>query len=324
MAYNNLIGRTDAAALIPEEVSREIIQAVPQRSAVMRLARRLPNMSRKQYRMPVMSALVSAYFVDPSDTGAMQTSEVNWSNVYINAEKLAVIVPIPKDVLEDQDYDLWGEVRPQIDEAFGKAFDAAVLFGTSAPTSWPTAIVTAAASASHNIDGTPASGDIFDAIMGTSGLIACVEEDGYAVNGYIGALSLRARLRGLRLPDGAGNAGKGEPLFRFEMGPQNATQYSLDGNPVLFPTNGAMDANTAWLIGGDWNQLVYSMRSDISYEILTQSVIQDGSGAIVFNLAQQDMVALKATMRLGWQTPNPINRVNTNSATRYPFAYLTP
>ena len=66
------------------------------------------------------------------------------------------------------------------------------------------------------------------------------------------------------------------------------------------------------------------MRQDISYEILTQSVIQDGSGTIVFNLAQQDMVALKATMRLGWQTPNPINRINTNSSTRYPFAYLTP
>jgi hypothetical protein len=27
-------------------------------------------------------------------------------------------------------------------------------------------------------------------------------------------------------------------------------------------------------------------------------------------------------MRLGWQLPNPINRVNQNDATRYPFAVL--
>ena len=58
--------------------------------------------------------------------------------------------------------------------------------------------------------------------------------------------------------------------------------------------------------------------------MLTEAVIQDGSGTIVYNLAQQDMVALRAVMRLGWQLPNPINRVNTNASTRYPFSVLAP
>ena len=324
MPYNSLIGRGDAAALIPEEVSREIIQNIPQNSAVMTLARRLPNMSRKQQRLPVMSALITAYFVDPSDTGQMQTNEVSWVNKYINAEKLAVIVPIPKDVLEDADYDIWGEVRPRIEEAFGRAFDAAVLYGTNAPTSWPTAVCTAALAASHNIDGTPSSGDMYDAIMWTGGLIAVVEEDGFNVTGHIGALAVRARLRGLRLPDGAGNAGKGEPLFRWDQGTSGQTQYSLDGNPIIFPKNGAVNASTSWLISGDWSQLVFAMRQDIAYEVLDQAVIQDGNGDIQINLAQQDMLALKATMRLGWQLPNPINNIQATEANRYPFAYLTP
>ncbi|MCB0070984.1 MAG: phage major capsid protein, partial [Caldilineaceae bacterium] len=111
--YNSLISRTDAAALIPEEVSREIIQAVPESSAVMRLARRLPNMSRKQRRMPVLSGLVTAYFVT-GDNGLKQTSEAAWENKYINAEELAVIVPIPEAVLDDVDYDVWAEIRPNI------------------------------------------------------------------------------------------------------------------------------------------------------------------------------------------------------------------
>ena len=63
MAYNNLISRTDAAALIPEEVSREIIQHVPEQSAVLQLARRLPNMSSAQQRLPVLYSLTNAYFV---------------------------------------------------------------------------------------------------------------------------------------------------------------------------------------------------------------------------------------------------------------------
>jgi hypothetical protein len=53
-------------------------------------------------------------------------------------------------------------------------------------------------------------------------------------------------------------------------------------------------------------------------------VIQDGTGAIVYNLAQQDMVALRAVMRLGWQVPNPITRLQTTTADRYPIAVYLP
>jgi hypothetical protein len=77
------------------------------------------------------------------------------------------------------------------------------------------------------------------------------------------------------------------------------------------------------MISGAWSQLVYAMRQDITYKVLDQAVIQDGAGNIIYNLAQQDMVALRAVMRLGFALPNPINRMNTNSATRYPFAVLT-
>ena len=311
--YNSLISRTDAAALIPEEVSREIIQAVPEASAVMRLARRLPNMSRKQRRMPVLSGLTTAYFLS-GDTDRKQTTEASWENKYINAEELAVIVPIPEAVLDDVDYDVWSEIRPNIVEAFGKAFDQAVLLGTNAPDDWPDDLVTGATSASHTITlGTGA--DIYDDIMSEGGVIAKVEEDGFGVTGHVAALTMRAKLRGLRDDNGV-------PIFNRTV--QAASMYELDGAPVEFPRNGSMDAATALMFTGDWTQLVYAMRQDITYKVLTEAVIQDGSGTIVYNLAQQDMVALRAVMRLGWQLPNPINRVNTSSSTRYPFSVLVP
>jgi len=52
-------------------------------------------------------------------------------------------------------------------------------------------------------------------------------------------------------------------------------------------------------------------------------VIQDGSGNIVYNLAQQDMVALRAVLRLGFALPNPPTMMNETDATRFPFAVLT-
>ncbi len=321
MAYNDVIGRSDASALIPEDVSRQIIQGAVEQSSVMQLATRLPNMNRAQRRLPVLSSLPTAYFVT-GDTGLKQTTEVQWDNKYVDAEELAVIVPIPEAVLADQDYDIWGEVRPRIQEAFGKAFDAAVLYGTNAPSSWPDDLHTAAVSASHTVDLSAAEtdGDIYDAILGASGVLALVEEDGFAVNGHVADLTMRAKLRSLR-------ASTGEPIFQRSMDRQDvqgSTRYELDGEPIFFPRNGSMDATTALLFSGDWSQLVYAMRQDITYKVLDQAVIQDGSGSIVYNLAQQDMVALRAVMRLGWQVPNPINRVEETEADRYPFALLVP
>ena len=46
-------------------------------------------------------------------------------------------------------------------------------------------------------------------------------------------------------------------------------------------------------------QLVYSIRQDITVKILDQGVIQDPETKdIVYNLAQQDMIALRVVMRL--------------------------
>src|SRR3972149_2716295 len=99
MGYDNLISRSDAAALIPEEVSAEIMKTLPEKSAVLSLGRRLPNMSRYQQRMAVECALAPAYFV-AGDTGLKQTTDVNWENIYVPAEELAVLAPIPESVLD--------------------------------------------------------------------------------------------------------------------------------------------------------------------------------------------------------------------------------
>jgi HK97 family phage major capsid protein len=321
MPFNSVIARSDAAALIPEQVSNEILDMVPRASAVMSMGRRLADMSTNQTRLPVMSALATAYFVS-GDTGLKQTSEVNWANKYIDAEELAVIVPIPQAVLDDANYDIWAQVKPSVIEAFGIAIDQAVLYGTNIPATWTTdlgaaGIVAGALAASHNVS-LAGYTDLYEAILGetaggTSGLFGLVEADGFMVSGSIAHLTMKRKLRNVRDSDGG---------LIFSNNMQQAGAYLLDGAPCMFPTNGAISA-TYYLISGMWNQLVYAMRQDVTYKVLTEAVIQDGAGNIIYNLAQQDMVALRCVMRLGFALPNPINRVNPTAATRFPFAYLT-
>lgn len=308
-----IIDRSGAESLINEELSREIIQGVSESSAVMQLGTRAPNMSTKQRKVPVLSQLPTAYFVD-GDTGQKQTTTQAWDKKYFIAEELAVIVPIPEAVLDDSDYDIWGQVQPRIQEAMGLAFDQAVLYGTNAPTEWPTDLLAGATAASNTVAlGTGA--DLYDDILGESGVISLVEEDGFMANGHVASMNMRGKLRGLRDNDG-------QPLFKSTM--QESTRYQLDGEQIIFPRNGAIDPAQSLLFSGDFSQLVYSMRQDITFKLLDQAVIQNPDGSILYNLAQQDMVALRAVMRIAWQIPNPINRLNADEATRYPFAVLTP
>jgi HK97 family phage major capsid protein len=320
MPYNSVVSRADAASTIPENVARDIMKGVAATNPLLQLARRLPDMPSAQTRMPVISALATAYFV-AADTGLKQTSEVNWSNKYIDAEELAVIVPIPEAVLDDAGYDIWSEIRPEIVDAINYAINTAVLFGTNIPATWTTnlggagllAVITAAGQA---VDASTHTGDLYDEIMGPTGVISMVEADGFMVTGHIASLALRGQLRGLR--DGA----TGQPIFVNTM--QESTRYALDGAPIYFPTDGSVVAATALLFSGQWDQLVWAMRQDITFKILDQAVITDAGGLVIYNLPQQDMVALRAVIRLGFALPNPINRVNQTAGTRLAFSALVP
>lgn len=308
----NVIDRTALSGLIPEPVTREIIQGVTEQSAVLKMGRRLPNMTSKTVTMNVLDMLPTAYFVE-GDTGTKQTTKMAWDKKKIYAEEIAVIVPIPEAALDDADYDIWGEVRPRIVEAFGKVIDGAILFGTGAPSTWRADIVTTATASSNTV--TPTA-DIFQDIMGEGGLIAKVEEDGFMPNGVMASVAMRAKLRGVV------DTTK-QPIFKQDF--QGTTNYALDGMRMEFPMNGAFDTTAAQMIVGDFNQLVYAIRQDITFKVFTEGVIQDPtSGDIVYNLMQNDMVALRAVMRLGWEIPNPINSFNAGNSTRCPFSVYLP
>lgn len=308
-----MVTRQQAEALIQEQLVNTIQQDAPKQSIFMQLARKLPNMTSRQTRIPVLDMLPMAYWVN-GDTGFKQTSTQAWDNVYLTAEELAVIVPIPEAVVADASFDIMGEIQPRVIEAIGQRVDSAILFGNNRPASWRADIITTARQAGNNVapGGSP---NYYDLIMGDGGLIAKVEESGRMVTGAVSSMGMRAKLRGLKGSDG-------HPIFKSDM--QGSTQYALDGAPMYFPQNGAFDQGVAQLIVGDFSQAVYAIRQDVTVKILDQGVIQDpNTKSIIYNLAQQDMIALRVVFRMGWALPNPATRMDSDRLA-CPFAYLEP
>lgn len=298
--YNSLISRTDTAAIeATPQIVDEIIQGVTQGSTILPLLTKLPNMTSKQAKMAVLAALPDAYWVN-GDNGLKQTTKLAWANKFITAEELAVVVPIPQAVLEDADYDIWAEVKLKIIEQFYKKIDDAIINGTDKPSSWGDALIPAATTKGFAVASTS---NLYEDI---SDAMSLVEGAGFDVTGILGGVTLKGAFRkGLRDTTG-------QPLQSSEI-----TEL-----PRAFAKNGAFDETIAKLLVGDFKQAVYAIRRDIEFKVFDSGVVTDSNGAIIYNLMQQDMVALRVTMRLGYQLPNPINVLQPTEANRLPFAYV--
>jgi HK97 family phage major capsid protein len=314
MPYNNITSRTDAQALVPEEVVNDMVTRATTESAALQLFRRIP-VARNQVRFPILSALPVAYWVG-GDTGLKQTTEVNWGNKCLNIEDIATIMPVPDAVAADVDMNIWDSSMPYLVEAVGRTLDSAVFFGVNAPSSFPTNLSAAAASAGNTFTETAAAaaGATFGDIDST---IALVEADGFDVNGYVASRSLRGKLRASRSTLGE----------RLDQGRVSPNLSELDGDPIaypmrgLWPSGGGTGTNVR-LFAGDFSQFVLGVRQDVSVTLSQEAVIQDNTGAIVYNAFQQDLTFLRLTFRIGWQVSNLINYDQPTEASRYPVARL--
>ena len=297
----NMITKSDASALIPEQVMEEIFKEAQKYSKVLQLFRRLPNMTSDKMRLKVVDSLPVAYWVNEStNNGRKNTTKMAWDNVYLTAEELAVIVPIKDNVLNDADVDIWEQVKPELVKAIGKKIDQAILFGIDAPASFGNGVIPDIIAKSKSVAET---GNLYSDI---NNVMTEVEESGYEVTGLLGGVGLKGKFR--MMTDTTG-----QPLNTTEIGSLNRA----------FVDNGAWDKTQATLIAGDFNEAVYSIRQDVTFDIFREGVIQNPDGSIAYNLMQEDMSAIRIVFRIGTAIPNPVNSLDATE-NRYPFAALVP
>lgn len=266
---------------VPTPVANDIIADVVRGSSVLRLSK-VQQMTSETQKFPVMTGGPGAYWV--GETERIKTSVATWIFPELTAKKIGVIVPCSKEKLEDPTINVFSTIRPYVAEAFYKAIDAACLFGTNSP--FAKSIYSVAKDAGRAVvEGTNAKLD-----LDISDVMALVENEGMDVNGFAAGYDLKNSLRKLR--DANGN----------QLYVSGVDQTTLYAQPIEFSRNGAWDKTKARAIAGDWSYAVVGIRDQIQYETLREATLQTvtmGDNKPL-SLAENDMVAIKATMRLGF------------------------
>ena len=271
--------KNELAGFVPTHQAADIIKMVTRGSSIIRMSK-VESMASDKKKFNVLVDGPGAYWVGEGER--IQTSGAQWIHPEIEAKKLAVIIPVTKEKLDDSTISVFEELKPEIAEAFYRAIDAACIFGTNSP--FATNIMKAVTDNKMTVV------DNANIDLAMSDTMALIEENGYDPSGFIGRVGVKNSLRKLRDANGA-------PAYV-----NGTTGTELYGQPIEFVRNGAWDNTKADIITGEWKYSIVGVRSGISYQILTEATLQgtlDSDGKPL-SLAEQDMVAIKATMRLGY------------------------
>lgn len=292
-----------AANLVPVQQASEIISAVPSGSAALQMFRHI-TMGALQERVPVLTVLPQAQFVSGEATpgtlasGLKPTGFANWEGRYLQAEEIAVIVPIAENLLMDSSYDIWGEITPLAAAAIGRALDAAIFFGANKPASFPAAIVDQAITVGNVVTAGTTSQAGGSLAADIANLYATVENDGFEVDGVIARTQMRARVRNARTTFG-------EELEEIDVNRwyDQPVMYALRGLwPAYAP--GTVTGNTT---SGSAVVTAVSSTSSLSVgDAVTAAGIPAGAAILSVDSASQVTLDVNATATATGVTLTPV------------------
>ena len=285
------INRT--AIALPSEVSAEILQKTQEESAIMRLARRV-TLPGHGLTIPVITGDPSAQWV--AETAVKPHSNGVPATKLMSAYKIAVIETFSNEFVRDAKV-LYDAMIARLPLALAKVFDATVIGAVQAP--------------GQNFDSFASctAQSILNANNGTYlGLVAAdtdIAEHGGVLNGF--ALSAQARSLLLTATDTTNR-----PLF-INAATEGAVNRVL-GAPTYF-NNGLYKAGTAAAgqtagtpaivgVAGDWTKAMYGTVAGVQIDVTDSATItgtDSNSQAYTINLWQQNMVAVRAEIELGFR-----------------------
>lgn len=259
---DNLVGT------IPVEISQQVIKNVINQASILKVCKR-ESMTSDIMDLPYLTDSGSASWV--SEGEAIGTTIPTFGYPRLKARKLAVIIPVTREKINDSIVTVMNELQQAIVDAFANAIDSAMIFGINSP--FDTNLVTAVGTKKITVT------DRLDTDL--SNAMALVEDNKLVCNNILIGNSQKKTLRAL-----ANNASyKGAITLN--------SAYDI---PIEYVRD--FDNTKAIAIIGDFTKAIIGTREGIEYQTLDQATIGNGSNAI--NLAERDMIAIKATMRLGF------------------------
>ena len=253
---------------VPTEVAPGIMDEIARGSSILQLSD-VKQMKSDTMKFQVWADKPGAYWVGESER--INTSKASWIFPEMVAKKIAVIIPVTREKLNDTTIDVFNELKPQIAEAFYTTIDKACLFGTNSP--FDKNVYKSATDAENTVT-------IDQSLdLDISDLMGAIEDKKLDPNGFAGHYGLKRKLRNLR--DANGN----------QLAVLGMKENSLYDLPLSFVRNGSFDTTKAELIAADWSKSIVGIRQGIEFEILKEATLQSvtmGDGKPL-SLAENDI-----------------------------------
>lgn len=265
--------KDNLSGAVPTEIAQEVIKNVIEQASILKVCKHETMLSDKK-TMPKLTDSGSASWVAEGE--AIKTTLPKFEYPQLKACKLAVIVPVTREKIDDTVINVMDEVKQAMADAFAAAIDKAMIFGVESP--FETNLISAI-----DTQKVVKTADLDKDISNAMGL---VEDNNYNCTDILMGTAQKRTLRELAND----NSYKGA-----------ISLSSAYETPINFVKN--WDNTQAVTITGDFSKAIVGTRDGMTYEILKEATIESGGETI--NLAQRDMIAIKATIRLGFLVAEP-------------------
>ena len=287
------INRTTNSMALPSDISGEILQKTQQESAIMKLARKI-DLPGRGVTIPVITGDPTAAWV--AETGVKPVSNGTPGTKLMQAFKIVVIETFSNEFVRDIPA-LYDALVQRLPAALAGVFDSTIIGATQAPSQ-------------SNFDtfaGCTAQ-SILNANNGTYLGLVAADADIASHGGVMNGLALGAQARALLL---TATDTTNRPLFLASANDgvvDKVLGVSTYFNKNLYKAGTAAVGQTAGTpaivgVAGDWTQALYGTVNGVEISVTDTATLTVGSGnsATTVNLWQQNMIAVRAEIEVGFR-----------------------
>lgn len=283
------INRTTNSMALPSDLAQEVIQKTQDESAVMRLATQIALPGRG-VTIPVITGDPTAAWV--AETAAKPVSNGTPGTKLMTAYKIAVIETFSKEFVRDAKA-LYDALVARLPKALAGVFDSTVIGATNAP--------------GNNFDtfANCTAQSILNANNGTYVGLVAADADIAAHGGIMNGIALSSQARALLL---SATDTTNRPLFLASA--NDGVVDKVLGVPTYFNKNlykaGASSGSVPAVVGvaGDWSQAMYGTVAGVEISFTDTATLTSGNSTI--NLWQQNMVAVRAEIEVGFRADTSV------------------
>ena len=281
--------------LVPDELRTEILRVAEANYGLARRDMRYlpftgPGNDR---RIPALGSSVSVTWTD--EAGVKQSTAPDFSIVTQTLKKLAAIVPMTEEILEDSSIDLVALVGQLFAEAVAKEEDVQFFNGTGSP--WTGILRNGNVNVVNIASSDPATISADDLLA----MIDATPSGALAGAKFYMNRTVFSKIRKLR----SGGSTTNDGPYIVE-GPTGTTPTSIWSYPVelsdAFPTLSASSgaSRPIVLFGNLKLAAIFGDKQQLRVKLLDQATVNNVANNGTINLAQQDMVAVRIVERVGY------------------------